>query len=186
MTATQQTRINGINVADVERLISTVEQNPAAGKAGFCVSTQWRGGAKTETLVSHWSLGGQTKRHNFTIRTDEPRELAGTDSQPNPQEVLMAGLNACMMVGYAALCSLKGITLDSIEIETEGELDLRGFLGLDPSVKPGYTELHYTVRIKGDGTPEQFREIHEIVQKTSPNFSNLATPVKLVPKFIVL
>ena len=185
MATTTTSTINGINVADVESLISKVSADPRNGKAGFCVATQWRGGTRTESSVSHWKLAGQAKRRSYTIHTDEPRELAGTDTQPNPQETLMAGLNACMMVGYSALCTLKGITLESIEIETEGELDLRGFLGLDSNVKPGYEELHYTVRIKGDGTPEQFREIHEIVQATSPNFSNLASPVKLVPKLVV-
>jgi len=185
MTTAHATIINGINTSEVEQLIQDVARNPKAGRAGFCVATNWKGGTKTETTVSHWSLGGVTKRRDFTIRSDEPTELGGTNTNPNPQEILMAGLNACMMVGYAAICSLKGIVLESIEIETEGELDLRGFFGLDPAVKPGYSELHYTVRIRGNGTPEQFREIHEAVMATSPNFSNIASPVRLVPTLIV-
>lgn len=185
MTTAQNTTINGINTALIEQLVADVSADPKNGKAGFCVATNWKHGTKTETTVSHWKFAGETKQRQFKIHTDEPAEIAGTNTQPNPQEVLMAGLNACMVVGYAALSSLKGITLESIEIETEGELDLRGFFALDPAIKPGYRELTYTVRIKGDGTPEQFREIHEAVMATSPNFSNLASPVKMVPKLIV-
>src|SRR3546814_6351849 len=79
---------------------------------------------------------------------------------------LLAALNACMMVGYVAQCALRGIVLESLDIETQGDIDLRGFLGLDPRVAPGYESLSYTVRIKGDGTPEQFAEIHEAVKAT--------------------
>jgi hypothetical protein len=56
---------------------------------------------------------------------------------------------------------------------------LRGFLGLDSNVKAGYESLQYVVRIAGNGTPEQFREIHENVIKTSPNYFNVSQPVRL-------
>ncbi|MEX0804382.1 MAG: hypothetical protein WD688_13860 [Candidatus Binatia bacterium] len=59
------------------------------------------------------------------------------------------------------------------------QLDLRGFLGLDPNLKAGYESLQYVVRIAGNGTPEQFREIHENVIKTSPNYFNVSRPVRL-------
>ena len=55
----------------------------------------------------------------------------------------------------------------------------------DPSIRPGYDEIHYTVRIKGDGTPEQFREIHETVMRTSPNRFNLANPIRLTAELVV-
>jgi hypothetical protein len=74
---------------------------------------------------------------------------------------------------------MKGIALEKVEIETSGALDLRGFLGIDPSVLPGYDAIQYVVRIKGDGTPEQFQEIHETVARTSPNYFNLSRPVRL-------
>jgi hypothetical protein len=63
-----------------------------------------------------------------------------------------------MMVGYVAQCAVHGITLESLEIETDGEIDLRGFLGIDPTIRPGYENLSYVVRIKGSGTKEQFAD----------------------------
>jgi hypothetical protein len=71
----------------------------------------------------------------------------------NPQEHLLAPLNACMTVGYVAQCAVRAITLESLEIQTDGEIDLRGFLGTDPAVPPGYENLSYIVRIKGSGPP---------------------------------
>jgi len=97
----------------------------------------------------------------------------------------MAAFNACIMVGYVATASVMGINLDSVEIETEGELDLRGFLGIDENVKPGYDSIQYTVRLKGNGTPEQFQAVHQNVVKTSPNYFNIARPVTVKANLVV-
>ena len=82
----------------------------------------------------------------FSIDIDEPCELGGSNRFANPQEHLLAALNACMMVGYVAQCAVRGITLKRLEIETDGEIDLRGFLGIDPAAPPGYEKLSYNRR----------------------------------------
>jgi len=84
-----------------------------------------------------------------------------------------------------AQCAVRGITLESLAIETEGEIDLRGFLGVDPTMARGYENLRYKVSIKGNGTKEQFAEIHEAVMATSPNFYNSSRPVALRPTLVV-
>jgi uncharacterized OsmC-like protein len=124
------------------------------------------------------------KRH-FEIDVDEPLELLGQNSAPNPQEMLMTALNACIMVGYVAGAAMKGIRLEKVEIETSGELDLRGFLGIDASVPPGYEMIRYTVTMKGDGSEADFREIHETVMKTSPNYFNIARPIRIDSRLVV-
>jgi uncharacterized OsmC-like protein len=184
MTTTEQT-LNGIDTGALRSTIQAVAENAAAGKARFHARTRWSGGTRSQTHVEKWALGGKQKLRNFTMSADEPVELLGTAEAPNPQEILMAGLNACMTVGYVAGCALKGITLDSLEIETEGELDLRGFLGIDAAIKPGYDELRYTVRIRGNGTKEQFNEIHRTVMATSPNFFNMANAICMKPTLVV-
>ncbi len=72
-----------------------------------------------------------------------------------------------------------------VRLETEGEIDLRGFLGVDPAVPNGYESLCYKVHIKGNGTKEQFAQIHEAVMATSPNFYNSSRPVALEPTLVV-
>jgi OsmC-like protein len=97
----------------------------------------------------------------------------------------LAALNACIMVGYVAQCVVHGIALESLKIETDGEIDLRGFLGIDPAVPAGYENLSYTVRIKGNGTKEEFAKIHETVMATSPNFYSVSRPVALKPTLVI-
>lgn len=182
---TTQTHPNGIDVPALKQMIGEVAEDAAQGQIRFAVTTAWKGGTRSETRVDGWELGGRHLAKDFTIGIDEPAELLGGNTAPNPQEMLMAAFNACMLVGYVAGASVEGIELSRLEIETEGQLDLRGFLGLDPSVKPGYDAIRYTVRITGDGTPEQFQAIHESVMATSPNRFNLAQPIRLDAQLVV-
>ena len=149
------------------------------------VTTTWQGQTHSRSQVEAFGIAGQNVPRRFSIDIDEPSELGGGNAFANPQEHLLAALNACMTVGYVAQCAVRGITIEKLEIETEGEIDLRGFLGIDPNVANGYESLRYTVRIKGDGTKEQFAEIHDAVMATSPNFYNVSRPVALKPTLVV-
>ena len=177
--------VNGINVDDLFALIEGLRNDPAKAQTRWRVATTWQGQTHSRSQVEAFGIGGQKVRRRFLIDIDEPSELGGGNAFANPQEHLLAALNACMTVGYVAQCAVRGITLESLEIETDGEIDLRGFLGLDPNVPPGYENLRYIVRIKGGGTKEEFAEIHEAVMATSPNFYNVSQPVALKPTLVV-
>jgi uncharacterized OsmC-like protein len=181
----EPTVVNGINVDDLFALIDDVKREPAKGKTNWHVTTTWQGQARSRAEIASYEIGGEKVMRRFSIDIDEPRELGGSNSFANPQDHLIAALNACMTVGYVAQCAVRGITLESLVIETDGEIDLRGFLGIDPAVPQGYENLSFTVRIKGNGTKEQFSEIHQAVMATSPNFYNLSRPVALKPALVV-
>ena len=182
---TEPRLVNGMNVDDLFALIEGVRRDAAKGRTNWRVTTTWQGQTRSRAQVDGFEIGGERVPRRFTIDIDEPCELGGTNRFANPQEHLLAALNACMTVGYVAQCAVRGITLESLEIETDGEIDLRGFLGIDPAVPPGYEKLSYVVRIKGSGTKEEFAEIHEAVTATSPNFHNVSRPVDLKPTLVI-
>ena len=182
---TVPTVVNGINVDDLSALIEGVRRDAAKGKTHWRVTSAWQGQTRSRSQVDGFKIGGEQVPRRFSIDIDEPCELGGSNQFANPQEYLLASLNACMMVGYVAQCALRGITLEKLEVETHGEIDLRGFLGIDPAVSAGYDNLSYVVRIKGSGTREQFVEIHKAVMATSPNFHNVSRPVHLNPTLVV-
>ncbi|KAH8882100.1 OsmC family protein [Thozetella sp. PMI_491] len=152
------------NEFDLDAIAAFAESTKENPRASFKIATKWTGKVKTTSHVAGHSIFGGHHTRDFDILSDEPIELLGDNSAPNPEDLLIAGLNSCMIVGYAVGAAAMGIKLDKLEIVSEGDLDLRGFTGLDPSVNAGYEEIEYT---------------------TSPNFSNLATPVKMVPKLVV-
>jgi uncharacterized OsmC-like protein len=172
-------RVNGLDLPALGEVVEAIEKDASQAVVGFAVTTRWTGQTRSETIVDHFTMGGERIARSHKIVADEPCELLGADSAPNPQELLMAAFNACITVGYVAGAALKGIALDSLEIRTRGELDLRGFLGLSEEVAPGYEHIDYEVRIAGDGSPEEFEEIHRTVMKTSPNYFNMSRPIRM-------
>jgi uncharacterized OsmC-like protein len=177
--------VNGLDLDALNGVVGEVQQDASKALVRFSVATRWTGQTGSKTTVKGYEIAGEQVAREFEIEADEPHELLGTNTAPNPQELLMAAVNACMTVGYVAGASLRGITLDRLEIDTTGQLDLRGFLGLDDGVPPGYEEIDYTVRIAGNGTAEQFDEIHRTVMQTSPNYFNIARPIRMNGKLQV-
>ena len=183
--AAPKNTVNGINVGDLFALIQGVKQEPATGVTNWRVTTTWQGQTHSRSRVEAFGIGGQQVPRRFSIDIDEPSELGGGNAFANPQEHLLAALNACMTVGYVAQCAVRGITIEKLEIETEGDIDLRGFLGIDPAVPPGYENLRYVVRIKGSGSKAEFAEIHRAVMATSPNFYTVSQRIALQPTLVV-
>lgn len=177
--------VNGIDVDALKGAIEAITQDPALGQTRWQVVTEWKGGTRNDTRVTGYHIGGQYVPKDFTIRIDEPLELCGTNQFANPQEYLLGAMNSCIMVGYAAACALEGIELESLRLETEGDIDLRGFLGIDPEVKPGYDGLRYTVRIKAKATQEQLEKVHAFVSKTAPNRYNLMAAIPMTTELVV-
>jgi hypothetical protein len=126
--------VNGINVDDLFALIDGVKRDVAKAKTNWHVTTTWCGQTRSRAQVDGFGIGGEQVTRRFSIDIDEPCELGGSNQFANPQEHLLAALNACMTVGYVAQCAVHGIVIESLKIETDGEIDLRGFLGIDPAV----------------------------------------------------
>jgi uncharacterized OsmC-like protein len=184
-TAPANVILNGFDTqvmaADVEAIAADASRAPVT----FRASTVWTGGASSRTEVESYDLGGQTILRRHTIRTDEPTELWGGNSAPNPQDLLLAALGSCMMFGFVAGCTKRGIVVHAVAIDTELALDLRGPLGLDPAIKPGAESIRYTIRVSGTGTPEQLAEVHEEMKALSPNRFHVSQPIRLESRLVV-
>ncbi|MEH7216196.1 OsmC family protein [Bacillus toyonensis] len=171
--------INGINIQKLKEFSKKISKNTTEGITQFNVHTEWLGGTKSVTKVQEWRLGDQRYSRNFNILIDEPKQLHGENHAANPQEFLMAAFNACVAVGYVIQAAIEDIQLTKLEIITEGEIDLRGFLGIDSNVASGYEQIQCKVKISSNGTKEQIEKIHEKVIQTSPNYWNILNAVEI-------
>jgi uncharacterized OsmC-like protein len=175
----QRRPVNGIDLGDLADTIEAIRSNSLCSRVCYRVVTHWKGQTRSETNVESCTIGGQTVPRSFTIVADEPMELLGTNSAPSPQELLMAAVNACMVVGYVCQAAVRGIALEECRIQTDSELDLKGFLSIDERVPPGNRRLNYTVWLEGDGSRAQYEDIHEAVMAISPNYFNMAQPIQM-------
>lgn len=125
-------------------------------------------GTATEVTV-------QAGAHRYTI--DEPAGLGGTDKGANPVEHLLGALGACQVITFQVWADKLGISVEEIDIALTGELDLRGFFGVDPGVRPGFSSIDVAVQISGSETEERYEELVEAVERHCPVLDSLGNQV---------
>lgn len=177
--------INDVNVENLKDYMGVITNDKEKAMIDYNVNLEWQGGTKSKVTTNDIQLGDETLKRDFSFYIDEPEQLLGKNDYPTPQEYLLGGMGACMMVGYSVGASMKGIELEKLEIELAAGLDLRGFLEVDPNSPIPFKEVKYTVHVKGNGTQEQFEEIHDTVMKTSPNRATIAEAIPIVPNLVV-
>ncbi|MDQ3827394.1 MAG: OsmC family protein [Actinomycetota bacterium] len=116
-------------------------------------------------------------RHAVLI--DEPPALGGTDAAPNPVETALAGLLSCQVVTYRFWAAKLGIPLDDVQVEAEGDLDVRGFFGLQDGVRPGFGDVRVKVRLTGPASPAQYRELQVAVDQHCPVLDLFSNPTSV-------
>ncbi|MEL6365858.1 MAG: OsmC family protein [Pseudomonadota bacterium] len=178
-------KANGLDLKVIGALVEKVAADSAEGETSWKMVTEWTGGARNASRLGPIRLGSGAIDRDVAIEIDEPVELGGTNRSANPQEHLLAAVNACILTTFVAQCALRGVALESARIETEGDIDLQGFFGLAHGVAPGFEGLSYHIVVKGDGLESTFAEIHDVVKATSPNYFVMTNKVALNSRLTV-
>ncbi len=144
--------VNGVHLETLQGTVNAIAGEPAMGQCKFRASNTWLGGAHNCTTVSGFYGACQEIAHKQTyeLHADEPPILAGNDAGANPVEHLLNALAACVTTSMVAHAAVRGIHIESLESELEGDIDLRGFLGLDDSVAKGFTDIRVNFRVNTD------------------------------------
>jgi uncharacterized OsmC-like protein len=181
MTETVAIR-NGIDVDQLLSTIDAVKGDPAVGTFTFRASSRWEDGTHNVGEIGTFVHAGQvddTRTEPFRLQGDEPPVLLGRNKGPNAVELLLQALGFCYAVGYAANAAARGIEIDAMEYDIEGDLDVRTFLGL-AGPRAGFTEIRAKARVSSsNATPQQLAELCQYVQDTSPVRDCLANPIRV-------
>jgi len=178
---------NDVNVPKMKALDQAVRANPALGKVTFKATSTWKRGTKTVVHVGGVTAGGQSlfpPTRSFVLTTDDPDVLGGVDSAPTPVETLMAGLAGCVTSGIAANAALFDVPLDDLTIELEADMDFRGVLGHDKTIRSGLTDVRYTVTIESQAPEDRVRRCKETIDRKSPVRDTIANPVNVTSRFV--
>jgi len=154
-----------------EGLIEEAKNDPSKTSGTFKVTSE---------LEEHVRVKNTTR--GFEFIADEPEALAGTNIGPNPIEYLLGSLGACQVITYQAVAALKGIKLNHVKVVTKGNIDWRGFLGIDENVRPGYQKIEVEAIIDSDESPEKIEELIQAVDAQCPILDNLVNAVEITNK----
>ena len=127
------------------------------------------------TLVGVTEVDIRTGAHSFTV--DEPRSLGGANAAANPVQYALASLGSCQAITYRVWAAQLGVKLDSITVRVEGDLDLRGFFGVDDGVRPGLSAVRVEVTVAGPESEERYAELAVAVDEHCPVLDLFRNPV---------
>ena len=179
-TSKKSTTINGVNVEELFKTVDAVKKTAAIAKFRFRADNTWIEGGHNRTSIRNFYGAGEedtSRKTPFILDADEPKVLLGTDRGANPVEYVLTALAGCLTTSLVYHAAARGIAVEEVESHLEGDLDLRGFLGISEEVRNGYENIRVTFKIKADATEEQLRELVQLAQNRSPVFDIISHPV---------
>jgi len=166
--------INGLNPECLMKVVESVKANWQTGKTVWNATAKWNKGFNVKT-----------GSRGFTMKVDEPDMLCGTDEAANPVELVLQAYGACLAIGFVMNAAVRGIKVQSLELDLEGEIDLPGFLGLEPPEElgmdnlPGYKNIKTLLKVKADADKATLDSLLSDVTRTSPVGVTLSRAVAL-------
>ena len=180
------------NGVDVDRLVATigaVQADPKVAAFTFRARSSWESCGRNRGAIQEFEHAGATTTERptpFELTGDEPPILLGTNGGPNAVELCLQALAFCDGVGFVYNAAAKGIEIEELRYEVEGDLDLHRFLGLG-GPRAGFAEIRAKSWVRSpNATKEQLEELCQYVQDTSPVRDILANAVPVSTDLVVL
>jgi putative redox protein len=143
-----------------------LRDNPEHANATFAADSRQVDGLRSETKI-----------RQFSLTIDEPPNLGGTDTGPNPVELVLAALATCQEITYRAYATALGIPLEGVSVKLEGALDLRGFFAVKDGVRAGFNDVRGTVHLQSTASLADLAKLKEVVDAHCPVLDILRAPV---------
>jgi uncharacterized OsmC-like protein len=169
---------SGVNAQVLGTVVESIKNQPEMAKITFEMQTQWQSGDgfKTTSTGKNFQLGGQTieRREAFTLTSDYPDVMGGMSKGPTVCEMCMASIASCISQTIVAYATMMGVQLDSIRIQTEGDIDIRGFTNVSEKVRPGAQEFRMNIHLDSKtASKDQLEKLYELGKKFSPALDTL-------------
>ena len=182
-TVTKERTLNGLDTMQLVATVDAIKATPALARFQFRNRNRWvDGGENHSTIRDFYGAGREddSRRASFEFVNGEPPVLLGNNEGANPVEFLLHALAGCVTTTFVLHAAARGIRIESIWTQMEGDIDLRGLLGLDDSVFPGYEEIRMKMDIEADCSSEELDELLAYTQKHSPVCNSVCRPVPVV------
>jgi len=173
--------LNGVDTPTLLATINVVGAQPELANFTWRATNRWVSGTHSRTRIEKFFGAGGEQAHGqaFEFDGDHPQVLVGGDNGPTPVEMLLHALAGCLTAGIANVAAARGVTLTEVSSTLEGDMDLRGILGLSKDVRNGYSGIKVTFDIKGDAPDEKLQQIVEQSRARSAVFDVLTNGTKV-------
>jgi uncharacterized OsmC-like protein len=172
---------NGVNVEALLGAREALTAAPEAAQFQWRANCTWVNGTHSRTSVEGFFGLGEEQRHHteFTFEADHPEIFASEDNGATPVELVLAGLASCLTAGVAAVAQNREIQLRSVSATLEGDMDVRGILGIDADVRNGFDGIKVTYHIDADASPDDIKSLVAQSQKRSAVYDIISNPTNI-------
>jgi uncharacterized OsmC-like protein len=180
MSTTTETIRNGVDTTQLFGTLDAIKADPGLARFQFRARNRWLGGAHNRTRIRDFYAARQedtSRAEEFALDAGEPAILLGTDTGPNPAESLLHALAACLTTSLVYVAAARGVHLSEVESTLEGDMDVRGALGLSDDYRNGFEQIRVTFRVRGDAPEDKLREVVTRAQQRSAVFDMVTNGV---------
>ena len=178
---TRQTKsLNGLNTEQMVETIEAIKGNPQIAQFVFRAKNEWLNGGENRSTIKEFygALKEDDSREEpFVFTNGEPPVLLGNNEGANPVEFLLHALAGCVTTTFILHASARGVQIQELSTELDGDIDLHGLLGLDESVTPGYEQIRIKLHVKADCSDEELEDLIAIARRHSPVCNTVCRPV---------
>jgi uncharacterized OsmC-like protein len=182
MTSTSTPVDNGVNVDFLLTARDMLTAEPAGAAFKWRASNTWVNGTHSRSMVKgFFGLGEEQTHHTeFVYEGDHPELFQSEDQAATPVELVLCGLAGCLTAGVAAVAQNREIQLRSVTATLEGDMDVRGILGIDPEVRNGFSQIKVTYKIDADASPDDIKALVAQSQKRSAVYDIVTNPTNVL------
>lgn len=178
--AEQASEMNGLDVQAAMDTIGAIKADPGLARFQFRARNTWVSGGENRSVIRDFYGAGReddSRTMAFEFTNGEPPVLLGNNEGANPVEFLLHALAGCVTTTFVLHATARGITIRRLSSQLEGDLDLRGLLGLDDSVSPGYEQIRIKMDVEADCSEEELDDLLAYTREHSPVCNTVCRPV---------
>ena len=179
----QPMQVNGLDLQKAFETIDAIKADPSLARFQFRAANTWiSGGMNRSTIRDFYGAGREddSRKEPFEFMNGEPPILLGDNEGANPVEFLLHAMAGCATTTLVLHAAARGITIRHLSTKLEGEIDMRGMLGLDESVSPGYEQIRILMKIEADCSDEMLEDLLNVARNQSPVCNTVCRPVPVV------
>ncbi len=171
---------NGLDLGQMFATLDAIKADTGLARFQFRAKNNWiDGGANKSTIRDFYGAGREddSRETDFEFTNGEPPVLLGNNEGANPVEFLLHALAGCVTTTFILHATARGITIEELSTELKGDLDLRGLLGMDENVSPGYESINIRMSVKADCSQEELEDLLAFSKAHSPVCTTVCRPV---------
>jgi uncharacterized OsmC-like protein len=174
---------NGVNVTQLSNTIDQINYNPEVATYSFRTTSKWLTGTRSEAIVDEYygALKTETPRERepMVFDMDETPDFLGEGRGASPEEVLLVALSGCFTKTLVTEAASRDISIQGLEARCEGQMDLRGTLGIAEGVSPGYQSIHLSLKIDAEIGDDRKEELVDFAKKHSVVYNSINKSVPI-------